>query len=495
MNYDNHLGRSTFFSKYKRGQPSSSLQALADAHFDAARKSQQDALSCFVGNLSYWLALPESERLPEGQFINMTCEKYTLPNSASKNRHIGHKAMHSVMMMLEEEGLITRVKGHKDTHPTIIKPTEKFMTIQFNDEEFTHPLDAEAEENEMHRITMRPTKLGKARVWYDKVEGDIWIREKGNKHKSKIDNDKVEDVKATLDEINNNIVSHRWSFRPETDDVEAAIPITLIESKIGDELIINNNCLFLDRVFNNNEMTWGGRFYCALSNAPRGIRPSLHVNGERVAELDFKSMHILLALAELGIQPDKPDLYNLPSLSPEQNLSWRDLIKSIFLALINLPSWRGWEEACANAYSGQMSKNRRECLLSGETPKVEIPRDVVINELAPIIKAAIEDAYPMLVPYFASNAGVRLMHTDALIMEKILLAAAEEKLPVFGLHDAIFVPESEIEYAKELISWAFQYVTHVELRPWSIKTVVFTKPETPPLAGGYVPKNRYSFAR
>ncbi len=185
----------------------------------------------------------------------------------------------------------------------------------------------------------------------------------------------------------------------------------------------------LFRVFNNARLDHGGRFqggiWIDMSNEER--LNCLRLNGKALVKLDFKSMQPRIAYALAGETPLTEDIYTLRSIKGVP----REAIKTIMVAMF-------W---------GTKPRTR---MPHGVRPMV--PRQIAFGD----IRVAIYKDHPALTEYLEKCRGAELMYHESQILNRILLKAAERKLPVLPVHDAVYCPLGREEETRALMEAAFR---------------------------------------
>ncbi|MBE9640975.1 hypothetical protein IQ782_29490, partial [Salipiger pacificus] len=94
----------------------------------------------------------------------------------------------------------------------------------------------------------------------------------------------------------------------------------------------------LYRVFNDRELTTGGRFYGGWwQSVPKAYRRHLAVNGKRMVEIDYSNLHPVILYAEAGVTPPDDCYRGIFSESTEARGgdALRNLVKASFNAMLN----------------------------------------------------------------------------------------------------------------------------------------------------------------
>jgi hypothetical protein len=166
----------------------------------------------------------------------------------------------------------------------------------------------------------------------------------------------------------------------------------------------------------------GGRLFGGWwQTVSKSRRHAIRINGEPVADLDFASMFLRLALLEAGVVPPEGDLYAvIPGLSEPR---WRAGVKKATAALL--------------------FAERRLVRLPGGIAK-SLPKGLT----GPQFTAAFLAAYPDLEPVLWRGIGHRLMFTESRILIASILCLIDHGIPALGMHDGLMVPNSHVEQAR-----------------------------------------------
>jgi hypothetical protein len=166
----------------------------------------------------------------------------------------------------------------------------------------------------------------------------------------------------------------------------------------------------------------GGRLFAGWwQTLPKSRRHAIRIEGEPVADLDFASMFLRLALLEAGMEPPSGDLYAaLPGLSEPR---WRAGVKKTTAALL-----------FAEGGLVRLPAGLAESLPEGIT--------------GPQFTAALLVAYPALEPVLWRGIGHRLMFTESRILIASILRLVDHGVPALAMHDGLMVPISRMEEAR-----------------------------------------------
>jgi len=214
--------------------------------------------------------------------------------------------------------------------------------------------------------------------------------------------------------------------------------------RYGDVLTIGGSCVNLGstklrRVF-NVDFKHGGRSYGHfVQNIPKAIRAQLTIDGEPVAEPDYRAHHLRILYAWHDL-PLSGDPYILDGWD-------RGMVKLAVLILINAPTL----QSAVGAIGQRCGINWRTALRLIDTIKA---RHVPIE------------------PHFHSGAGRWLQRIDGDMAERVLLGLTRQGYPVVPIHDSFLVPAQQEGIAIEQMAQAFETVISRERRVSRISQAV-----------------------
>ena len=162
-----------------------------------------------------------------------------------------------------------------------------------------------------------------------------------------------------------------------------------------------------------HEFNLHGRVYGGFwMNLKATERHRLRIDGEPIADLDFSSMFPRLAYLRVGQEPPPGDLYAVPGLE-----DCRDGAKAGFSALLSYP---------------------HEMRNAPPRLKRKLPK----GWTARMLKAAIAQHHPHLVPCFEKDLGLDLMFTESQILVRAMMSLMRQGVPALPMHDGMMVPET-----------------------------------------------------
>lgn len=187
---------------------------------------------------------------------------------------------------------------------------------------------------------------------------------------------------------------------------------------------IDHRHTFVKRVFNKGSWELGGRFYGGWWQfIDKDLRSDIMINDQPTVEIDYKSMHITLLLAQIE-QKSHYDPYTLnKSIFPERNdLDQRKVVKQLVLMALNASN----RKAAFSAFRG-------------DQPTGHSAKKLTNVELSKLLDAFVEE-YPDLAPFMCTGKGLELMYIDSCIAEHVIDHFTDLGVPILCLHDSFIVP-------------------------------------------------------
>ena len=176
----------------------------------------------------------------------------------------------------------------------------------------------------------------------------------------------------------------------------------------------NFQSIFLRRIFVQNSLQLGGRFYGAFwQSIPKGLRQRIIVNGEQTVECDYSGLMFAMLYAKVGL-PLPQDPYDLEGITDTDEK--RKLVKGCAFMLINSKTGRHKLTHKQKAALGVSEKHLGELLRKKHQP---IQR------------------------YFGSCVGVELQFEDSQLAEQIMLRMMAFGEPCLPIHDSFIVRLSQ----------------------------------------------------
>lgn len=189
----------------------------------------------------------------------------------------------------------------------------------------------------------------------------------------------------------------------------------------------------------------GGRLFGGFwVNLASRRRQSIRIDGEPVADLDFKSMFARLAYAEAGVAPPEGDLYAFHGLEDGYRSGAKLAMNTLFWDKKRLR--RNWPEEMGVGVGSDVE--------AGEDPSgkaAEYEGRLPAGWTYPKTKAAMEATHPALKPLFGRGVGGRLMFKESAIMLGVLRELRQRGTVALPLHDGLMVPRSRVEDVRRIM--------------------------------------------
>ena len=178
------------------------------------------------------------------------------------------------------------------------------------------------------------------------------------------------------------------------------------------------------RIFNNNSWESGGRFHGGFwQRLKTDYRKSIWINDAPTIELDYSAMHPSILAAQEGIcQPESFYNYGEGLIDEVHNPDHqRKIVKSLFLILFNAINKSIAFQAFRNQYSdGSLEKS------------------LTNNQLERIVKTILK-RHPYLEKHIFSDCGLKLMHIESQIAEKLMTAFTKKGIAILMVHESFIV--------------------------------------------------------
>ena len=209
---------------------------------------------------------------------------------------------------------------------------------------------------------------------------------------------------------------------------------------------ITHHGKFVRRIFNNGTFDDGGRFYGGWWQRIDGsYRKNIRMNNLQTVEIDYSSLHVILAYAMVGDDYwDTPsdDPYQLPVRGVNNPDHCRAITKLLFLLGFNASDKQSLFKAFRNE-------------LDYTAYPYSFPDDL-LSELS----RGIKDRHPKISHLICSGAGMHLMNLDAKMCEYVIEKFVERDTPILTVHDSFIVPFGTERQLNQVMKEAFEHVTH-----------------------------------
>ena len=208
---------------------------------------------------------------------------------------------------------------------------------------------------------------------------------------------------------------------------------------------ITHHDKFVRRIFNNKTFDDGGRFYGGWwQRIDSDYRKDIRMNDVPTVEIDYSSLHVILAYTEAGLdywQNTDKDPYDLPVRGVNNPEHSRDITKLFFLLSLNASD----EQALFKAFRSELNYKAYPYTFPDE----------VLAELLDTIK----QGHPDIAHLICSGAGLKLMNIDSRICEYVIADFVRTDTPILTVHDSFIVPFEEEDRLLQLMKEAFKRVT------------------------------------
>jgi len=220
---------------------------------------------------------------------------------------------------------------------------------------------------------------------------------------------------------------------------EVELPVITFEKKAGSKDLdklhrvhITHKSKFTRRIFNNGSFAESGRFYGGFWQLiGEEHRKKILINDEETVELDFSSLHPVLAYANAGVdywKEYKVGPYEIPVDGINDSKAAREVIKKLLLLALNALD----EEALFKAFRSEFDYSKLGDL------KYKFTNDV-LNKILDSIKVR----HSVIADQIATGAGTLLMNLDSRIVEFIIKRFLTTNTPVLSVHDSFIVQTSQ----------------------------------------------------
>ena len=203
---------------------------------------------------------------------------------------------------------------------------------------------------------------------------------------------------------------------------------------------------FVRRVFNNNSFNEGGRFYGGWwQRIDSKFRKDIRMNNVPTVEIDYSSLHVILAYAEANLdywQGTDKDPYDLPVRGVNSKEHCRDICKLFLLLSLNAST----EQSLFRAFRSEL--DYREYAYS-------FP-DEVLSELLNTIR----EHHSEIEHLICSGAGLRLMNIDSRICEYVISEFIKTDTPILTVHDSFIVQIGQEDRLYAVMKEGYQLVTN-----------------------------------
>ena len=269
-------------------------------------------------------------------------------------------------------------------------------------------------------------------------------------------------MRANLEKINT-VLRQNWYDINITDDEFVKLQEEMIsEDNLAKGWLYNLDLgqMLLYRVFNDEELTTGGRFYGGWwQSIKKEYRSKLIVNGKRMIEYDYSNLHPTL-------------LYQLEGLTPPQD-SYTKIIEENFATTgIPLAELRSVIKIAFNA------------MINAKTSLKGPPRGMALKKHGiswKELSAAILRSHAPISGSFYSGRGLQLQRIDSDIAEKVMLKFADWGYPILPIHDSFLAHNGFENTLDKVMKDAYKSIMNheIDIKALAVRKIYIPK-ETGP---------------
>lgn len=367
-----------------------------------ASKKLSYTLECILFNCWQAMQLEQERGLPIYFTVSLNQTDW---KKCPVYKDLSYTAFKEIVALLEEEELITIVKGYrgkdgKTGRRTIIRPTV-LMQEQI--------LSALSYEDAV-----------------DSMAGKSVIKSRITKEIIGIDT-KVESALATVNSVNQ---QYTWKYKRRRE-----------ESSTGGSTLVSETLANLDLAYHQVQLdNHGGRIYCNAQNIRKQERATLSINDSCCTEVDLKANHIHLLYSLVNMEcPADP--YRIGLWSDDKNKKLRPAIKQAALIAINSKD----ERSAVAALTQWLAENK----VLSETTFKQLATDIIsfwTKEHLPIKQ------------FFFSDTGVTLQGTEGKVALEVCSRLAEKEIPVLNIHDGFMVRSQDVSTLEAVLVSVMQEI-------------------------------------
>lgn len=212
-------------------------------------------------------------------------------------------------------------------------------------------------------------------------------------------------------------------YRAEVARINAALKKASLEY-VGTQPI-DTNVRRLRRIFHDDKLTTGGRLWGGFwQNLDKNERRHLRIEGERIADLDYKNMVPRLAhyVATAHMRPEAEDMYGVIVEALEGKVG-RAAVKKVFNAMLN--------------DTGPRKRLPRGTWTEESVKPGRLPRGLTCERICDTIR----ERYPRI--EFGKGIGLRLMFLESRILIALLHRLDKAGIAAMPMHDGVMVARSK----------------------------------------------------
>ena len=228
----------------------------------------------------------------------------------------------------------------------------------------------------------------------------------------------------------------------------------------GRKYTVNHHSKLVRRIFSKGSFDNGCRYHGGWwQSIGEKQREKILMDDRETIEIDYKSLHPVLAYAKKGIDFWKGtnttkysyfnDAYDVPTFGIKDKEDSREVIKLLFLTALNAKN----EKECFKSFRDQWDyeKYSYQGLFS----------DIFLQELLDSIR----DRHYQIDDMFCSGFGVDLQKWDSDIVEYIVSDFTERNIPILYINESFIIWKEQIDLLVNNMHTAIKWVTGIVEHP------------------------------
>jgi len=334
----------------------------------------------------------------------------------------------SLIHKLNNKGLIDLVSGYSAEKPdgtregrtTRIRPTDKLRQLFLTAQPFEQ--------------TTRPDR-----------QETIIINNRDGERQDYKDTAKIIKARKAVDAVNDVLALHHVGLMNQTADAVYQKVWNRQRKRLETRCVSTTQFhKFMTRVFNNRQLTLGGRYYGHWpGQIERELRPYIGIDGSYTVEWDYSSLHPAMLYAQIGLEiRDDPyiietDVVGHRSKDHEVVRWGRTESKITLLAAINAADRE-------SAVLGAKSKIRRDTGINYAAADIAICLDLLLIRNEPIGHLIHQDK------------GISLQAQDSRLAEMVMVVFTQQMKPIIPVHDSFIVKVEDEDLLLDAMETAYQ---------------------------------------
>jgi hypothetical protein len=293
-------------------------------------------------------------------------------------------------------------------------------------------------------------KLTAKHIIHNHQRPSIIIRDQNGDDIDFNDNDFSADDQWLLATMRDDLAKYNSFLEQSFIDIPSAIRRVLKVNRSGKQttiVTISDNQKYVYRVFNNDSLYEGGRFYGGWwQNLPKLIRQKIFINCEPTVEIDFCGLHINLLYAVFGLSPQmypaRLTPYEITLKIKTDKVTQRKILKQLLLISLNAKN----DATALSAFRVWLTENNLQNLFP----------NLKNATLQSMCLKPLKQKHQAIIGAFATGAGVSLMNADSKIMELIINKAVQLGIVILPMHDSVIVQEKHQNTLQTIMENAFE---------------------------------------